>query len=126
MQTVFIHELTHSVTRAMGHQDKILFAKQSGATMDEFRLAKEEITSRYSEAIAITIENQVRKDLGYKLRTDVGANEYGTFPMQLTGDPNDTTKIGSKNIEDIAIATTLKSYGSGIVDYFLANYLKNK
>ena len=70
----------------------------------------------------------------YKQRvgeTGIGVNCYGTFPIDFTtnqdvkvflGNDIDGKPIYFSNVYNYIYANTLKSYGNGIEEYFLANF----
>ncbi len=128
MTAVFMHELAHCYTAFNGIDDKIaihFYNENDPYKADIVQYIKKQ----KQEAVAMTIEEQFRNDMGYFGRshyTDrlIGTNNYGQFPYELTTSPEQImiTNSGKKIfLKDHVIAATLYSYGRGIVDYVLNN-----
>mgnify|MGYP004711899433 CR=1 FL=1 len=128
-----IHETTHAMTDILGINNRVIVNEISD-NKSIVAFLKETMYKKYKEALAITIENAVRRDLKYKQRvgeTGIGVNCYGTFPIDFTtnqdvkvflGNDIDGKPIYFSNVYNYIYANTLKSYGNGIEEYFLANF----
>lgn len=86
------------------------------------------VIHKYEEAIAITVENDARQELGYSLRTDIGFDAdnqegYGVFPQDLTN--NDFANHLEGTIVapgEVIKASVPYQYREGIVNYILQKY----
>ncbi len=125
-QTGLTHELAHAYSGVNNLSENIQM-ELTGSYKNLVDDAAERIIRKYQEAIAITVENDSRQELGYQLRSDVGFNEnnqegYGVFPHDLTN--NIFTDPIKRNIRpgDVIKANIPYQYGEGIVNYILQNY----
>lgn len=132
---VLIHETTHAITALKGIDNRIVMnVKRDGFLARDVIIPY--MQKQYKEALAVTIENAVRRDFGYILRegeNGIGVNCYGTFPVDFTTNSNvrltmeldDGNKFNypiSGKISDYVVANTFKSFGTDFENYCLANY----
>ena len=130
-----IHETTHAITALKGIDNRIVMnVKQDGSLARNIIIPY--MQKKYKEALAVTIENAVRRDFSYILRegeNGIGVNCYGTFPVDFTTNSNVrlTMELDDGNkfnysifgkISDYVVANTLKSFGTDFENYCLANY----
>ena len=87
-----MHELTHVYTRIYGYET---WLERSTIPL-EAEFTNQKVVSRYREATAITVEEQVRRDLGAKTRAEVvdydpkfliGINGYGCWLVENLTNP---------------------------------------
>ena len=128
---VLIHEFNHAYSYYNQLKSHILynFTDKSDIIGNSERRAY--IEKQYEEALAITIEQQARKDLGLPPRETVvdpatnmiGVNNYGQFPYTITHTPeqNMVWNGNTSPLYGTVQAAIIRCYAQDIVSYILIN-----
>lgn len=106
--TVLIHELGHAYVNIYDYESKLSYSIiSSNSNYNSL------IREKYSEAAAITIEEQFRKEMGFEPRdTSVGTigtdlNSYGAWPINLTRYINSTSDDNIQLESSLSLAQTI-------------------
>ena len=93
IESTMIHEFTHAFSYTQGYEGKMRMGLGFTNPNDPQNAGYSEAATRqYSEAMAITVEQKFRKEMGYPERNTVkyggiGANDYGMWPLMSIDNP---------------------------------------